>query len=260
MQPFWALPEVSSLVWQILRRHLVVFQKTWQTTLMFSFVEPLLYLAAMGFGFSAFISEINGLSYLQFFAPGLIASSAMWATASECTYASYTRLRYQKIYFALAATPLSIDEIIVGDILYGTFKSITYGSIVLFVISLFGLVSSPWALLVPGVMVLCGLIFAMLGIIWTSLVPSMEAFNYFFTLAITPMFLFSGIFFPLETFPPWVQEIAWFTPLYHVVELTRNLVLGRLSSRLFIHFLWLVIATLLLVKFPLVLMRRRLVK
>ncbi|APC07998.1 ABC transporter permease [Neomoorella thermoacetica] len=250
--------DLSYRAWKVFWRNFVVFRKTWLTNIMFNFLEPLLYLAAMGYGMGHYIPAIKGMSYLQFLAPGLIASSAMWATASECTYDSFVRMKFQKTYHAIVATPVSLDEVVVGEMLFGTFKSVLYGTVILLVILLLGLVPSPAALLVPPVLVLCGFAFAELGMIWTGLVPKIDTFSYFFTLIITPMFLFAGVFFPLDAMPLIVQRLAWLIPLYHIVELVRPLVLGQLSWGLLGHVAWLVVFIAIFFYPPIYLLRRRL--
>jgi lipooligosaccharide transport system permease protein len=245
---------------RVFRRNLKVFTKTWKTNIAFNFFEPLLYLAAMGWGLGTFVGEINGLSYIQFIAPGMIASSAMWASASECTYESYIRMHYQKIYHAIVATPIMLEEVVVGELLTGVFKSVLYGCVILFVITLLGLVLSPWAVLVPAVLLLSGFVFSELGMIWTGIVPKIDSFSYFFTILITPMFLFSGVFFPIEVLPDVVRLVAWFLPLYHIVVLLRSLVLGTVTPVLWLHVLWLFIFISILFPLPQYLMKRRLVQ
>lgn len=251
--------KISHRAWLVFRRNFTVFKKTWLANIMFNFVEPLLYLGAMGFGLGVFVEDIEGLPYLNWLAPGLIASSAMWATALECTYDSYIRMSYQKTFHAMVATPINLEEVVVGEMLFGTFKSILYGGIILVVLLLLGLVPSPWAVLVLPVLVLAGLPIAELAITWTGLVPNIDGFSYFFSLIITPMFLFSGVFSPLDGLPALVQVIAWFMPLYHAVELIRSLVLGWVDKSLLSHVLWLVAFTGLVFKLPIFLMRRRLI-
>ncbi|GAW93956.1 ABC transporter permease [Calderihabitans maritimus] len=253
-------PDLTHRTWLVLRRNLLVFKKTWVTNIAFNFIEPLLYLIAMGYGLGSFVPEIQGMSYIEFIAPGLIASSAMWASAAECTYDSFSRMHYRKVYHAIIATPLTVDEVVAGEILYGTFKSVLYGTVILLVISLLGLVKSPWALLVPGVLILCGLVFAELGMLWTGLVPNIDTFSYFFTLIITPMFLFSGVFFPIDGMPAPLKILAWFTPLYHIVELIRSLVAGTVNLSLLYNTIWLIAFIILFFNLPIHFMRRRLVK
>ncbi len=250
---------ISYRVWHVFMRNFTVFKKTWLANVMFNFIEPLLYLGAMGFGLGVFVEDIDGLPYINWMAPGLIATSAMWAAALECTYDSYMRMNYQKTYHAIIATPVNLEEVVVGEILFGTFKSLLYGIIIIIVISALGLVPSPWVLLVLPVLALEGLAVTELSITWTGLVPGVDAFGFFFTLVITPMFLFSGVFFPLDGLPVLVQVIAWFMPLYHVVELTRSLTLGTVGPSLLYDVLWLVVFITAIFKLPLYLMRKRLI-
>lgn len=257
---WWRPKPISTRAWLVFRRNLIVFRKTWLTNIGFNFVEPLLYLAALGFGLGIYVEQIQGLPYVQWIAPGLIASSAMWATAAETTYDSFVRMNFGKVFHAIAATPIHLDEVVAGEMLFGTFKSVLYGTVFLLVISLVGLVKSPAALLVPLVLVFSGMAFAVLGMSWTGLVPKIDHFSYFFTIVITPMFLFAGIFFPLEGMPMMVQRLAWFTPLYHTVQLVRSLVLGQLTATLWWHALWLLLFTVLTFQIPIALTRRRLIQ
>lgn len=260
VRDFFRWPDISWGILRVFARNMKVFRKTWKASIMFNFLEPLLYLSAMGFGLGAYVSDINGLSYLHYIAPGFVASSAMWAVSYESTYGSYLRLDYQKTYQAIIATPLSIEDVVLGDMLYGAFKSVLYGSVILVVIFSLGLVASPWALLLPLVLFLSGLLFAIMGLTWTGLAKAFDHFNYYFTLILTPMFVYSGVFYPLEGMPDWVREIIWFTPLIHVVNLARGLVLGQVGSHLLVDLAWVVGFIILFINFPIVLIRHRLAK
>ncbi len=245
---------------RVLMRNLMVFKKNLKTNILFNFFEPVFYLTAMGWGLGSFVGDINGLSYIQYIAPGMIASSAMWTSSAECTYESFVRMHFQKIYHAIVATPVNLKEVVVGDMLTGVFRSVLYGSVILLVIFSLGLVPSPWALFVPLVLILCGFVFAEMGMIWTGIVPHIDSFSYFFTLVVTPMFLFSGVFFPIEALPGFVSTVAWFLPLYHVVVLLRSLVLGLVSPFLLVHVAWLLVFIIILFPLPIHLMQKRLVK
>ena len=131
----------------------MVFRKTWKVNITFNFFEPLFYLAALGFGLGAYVQPMEGVSYLNYIAPGLIAASAMFATTYECTYGTFIRMEFQKTYHAIIATPASVDDVVMGDMLFGSFKSVVYGTVILLVVSGAGLVKSPWALLVPPIFV-----------------------------------------------------------------------------------------------------------
>jgi len=245
---------------RVFSRNLKVFSKTWKASLMFNFLEPLLYLGAMGFGLGVYVAGINGLSYLDFLAPGLIASAAMFATTYEMTYDSYTRMNHEKIFHSMAATPVSMDDIIAGEIMYGTFKGLLYGSVFLFVVALFGVAKSPLALLVPLPLVLMAIVFSNLSLIWTSIAPNYDSFGYFFTVLISPMFLLGGIFFPIDTLPAGLRFLPWITPLYHAVETVRPLVLGQATWRLVEHLMWLGAAVVITTPFPLMMVKNKLIE
>lgn len=252
--------DVSPLVWPVFRRHLIVFSRNWKVNISFNFFEPLLYLVALGVGLGTYVRPMEGLPYLNYLAPGLVATSAMFATAYECTYGTFIRMEFQKTFHAMVATPVNIDDVIAGEILYGTFKSVLYGSVIIVVIAVLGLVESPWVLLAPFVLAVAGLLFALISMAWTGLVPHIDNFNYFFSLFVTPLFLFSGVFFPVTGLPAILQKVAWFSPLYHIVNLTRGLVLGQVGVWLVWELLWLIVAALLLLPFPFYLMRRLVIK
>ncbi len=123
-------PDVSwPLVFKVFRRNLLVFRKTWKANIMFNFVEPVLYLWALGFGLGIYVSRINGLSYIDFLAPALIASSSMFSTTYEMTYGSFTRMSHQKTFQGMVATPVSMDDVVTAEILYGAFKGVLYGTV-----------------------------------------------------------------------------------------------------------------------------------
>ncbi|NLI13701.1 ABC transporter permease [Pelotomaculum propionicicum] len=253
-------PDLSPLVWQVFRRNLLVYSRTWKVSLSFNFFEPLFYLAAFGFGLGSYVQPMEGVSYVKYLAPGLIASSAMFATAYECTYSIYIKMEFQKAYQAIVATPAGVDDVVMGDMLFGAFKSVLYGSVILLVIAAIGLVSSPWALMVPLVLALSGLLFAAVSATWTGLVPNIDSFNYFFSLIMTPLFLLSGVFFPLTGMPAIVQKIAWLSPLYHMVNLTRGLVTGTVDIYLIEDLVWILVAAVVLIPLPVFLLRRLIIK
>jgi len=243
-------------VWQ---RHLTVYTKLYKSSIALNFVEPVLYLAALGLGLGAFVQQINGVPYIQFIAPGIIASSSMFAAIYECTYGTYVRMTYQKTFDAILATPVNIDDLVAGELLWGATKSLLYGTIIIIVISLFCLVDSAFILLAVPALFITGLIFAEISVIFTAVVPGIDSFNYFYTLFMTPMFLFSGIFFPLDNLSTVVPKIAFFTPLYHLVNICRALASGNVSVCL-ADIAWIFVVALLLAPFPFRLMRKRIVK
>jgi len=237
----------------------MVYTKLYKSSFALNFVEPILYLAAMGLGLGAFVKEINGVPYVNFIAPGIIASSSMFAAVYECTYSTYVRMTFQKTFDAILATPVTIDDLIAGELIWGATKSLVYGAIIIIVISLFGLVASPLVIGLIPVLFISGLIFSEISLIFVAKVPGIDSFNYFYTLLMTPMFLFSGIFFPLDTLPPSLAKIAFFSPLYHLVNICRSFALGRLLGT-GSDIAWLLAVAGLLSVYPFRLMRKRIIK
>ncbi len=243
-------------VWQ---RHLKVYTKLYRSSIALNFVEPVLYLAAMGLGLGAYVKEIDGVPYVNYIAPGIIASSAMFAAAYECSYGTFVRMTFQKTFDAILATPVNIDDLVAGELIWGATKSMIYGTIIILVIALFGLVKSPLVILIVPVLFVSGLLFSEISMMFAAVVPGIESFNYFFTLFMTPLFLFSGIFFPVHTLPPLVAQIAWFTPLYHVVNICRAFASGGMTPVL-PDIAWLFVVTAFLAPYPFRMMRKRLIK
>ena len=220
--------------------------------------EPVLVLLAMGLGLGAYVALIDGQRYIEFVAPGIIASYGMFAASFECTYGSFFRMEERRTYDAIIATPLNVEDVIAGEIFWGATRSLITGSVILAVAAAFQLVHSPWALLIPLLTFLGGLMFASIAMLFTSLVPSFYEFNYFFTLFITPMFFFSGVFFPLDEFPQIVQKISLIVPLTPVVNMARAFISGDLQPQLVVFLAIIIAYTVLFFAISLVTMRRRL--
>lgn len=248
-------------VWQ---RNFTVYQQNWKISFMPPLLEPLFYLLAFGVGLSALVGSIHyqgsEISYIGFIAPALLAINIMNNSFFENTYASFVRMYYQKTFDAMMATPLSLEEIITGEIIWGASKAVIATAIMLGVISLFGLIRYPEGLLIIPLAFLGGIAFGSIGMYFTGIVPNIELFNLPVFLFITPMFLFSGTFFPVENLPLWAQYLAALLPLTHLVNLTRSLSLGLLDISLLMGLCYFVIMCLIF--FPLAIhkMHRRLIK
>ncbi|WP_034764492.1 ABC transporter permease [Chrysiogenes arsenatis] len=244
---------------RVWRRHFKVYRKRYFSSVTLNFVEPILYLLAMGLGLGGYIREIDGLPYTHFLAPGIILSSAAFAATFECTYGSYVRMTFQKNFDALLSTPITIRGVVGGEILWGATKSLIYGTIIAIVVTLAGLISSPWLMALAPVIFLAGVIFASLALIVTAVIPGIDQFNYYFTLVMTPMYLFSGIFFPLHAMPDVVQMVAYFTPLYHAVAISRALASGALELAVAGHLFAMLVMVSITVPLAYTLIRRRLI-
>ena len=248
-------------VWQ---RNLTVYRKSWKISFIPPFLEPLFYLVAFGIGMSGLVGRVRyqgtEISYVQFIAPAIIGMSIMYSSFFETTYASFVRMYYQKTFDAIMATPLSLEEVITGEIVWGATKSVIAVAIMLIVISFFRLLHYPTCLLILPLAFLGGIAFGSIGMFFTGVVANIEMFNLPVFLFITPMFLFSGTFFPLENLPRWAQQLALIFPLTHLTNLSRSFSLGQSHSSILLGIGYLLVFSL--VFFPLAVwkMRQRLIK
>ena len=242
-------------VWQ---RNRDVFFRLWHAEAPGFIAEPIIILVAMGLGLGAYVGLVDGQRYIEFIVPGLIAGYAMFSANFECTYGSFFRMEYQKTFDAIIATPLSIEDVAAGEIFWGATRSVLTGSVMLAVAAVFQLVHSPWALLIPVVCFLEGILFSSIALFFTSVVPSVYSFNYYYSLFITPMFFFSGVFFPLSSFPEIVRTLSWIVPLTPVVYITRAVIDGEFQPGLFGALAIIVALTVLFFSITMITMRRRL--
>ena len=247
------------MAFNILKRHLAVFRRTLWSNMVFNAIEPFLYLSAMGFGLGAFVPEMGGMSYIQFIAPGMVAAASMWAATFECTYASFIRLHFEKIFHAMLAGPATVADVVAGEVLIGIVKNIVFGIVILVVISVMGQVQSVWSLLIPLFLILPGTVFSLMALSYTGIIAHIDYLNYYITLITTPMYLFAGVFFPVASMPEWLQTLAWFNPLYHSVEVCRGLVVGQVSVILWQHVASLVLFSIVLAPVPVYFMKKRLI-
>ena len=200
------------------------------------------------------------MPYLNFIAPALLAVTIMYNAFFENTYASFVRMYHQKTFDAMLATPLFLEEIIAGEIVWGATKSLLSTALMMVIISLFGLISYPQGLLILPLAFLGGIAFGSIGMFFTGITPNIETFNLPIFLFITPMFLFSGTFFPLDNLPVWAQSISIVLPLTHLVTLTRSLCFGFITVSLLWNILFLLIFCLVFFPLAIAKMKGRLVK
>lgn len=250
MGPYAFSPGGALRFWQ---RNATVGRKTLLTTLTPRFIEAIAYLAIMGLGLGAYVTSVDGVDYVEFIAPGVAASTVMFGAIIETTYNSFVRIHIRRVFEAAITTPLSVQDVVVGEYLWAATRALAYGVIFLAVMLAFGLVASPLAVLAVPVMALGALVFAVLGMLYTAHVSNIEHFNIFYTGVLTPMFLFGGVFFPFDELPAWAQVVGWCLPLSHLVAALRDLVLGGADAMTLVHVG--VLAALLVAVFPLPLVR-----
>lgn len=256
--------DVSRRFLRVWQRNFVVYKKTWKIGFIPPLLEPLFYLIAFGIGLGTLVGNItyagSPIGYTAFIAPALIAINIMQSSFFETTFSSFVRMFYQKTFDGMLATPLTVDEVISGEVLWGATKALIGTVLMMLVISLFDLLRFPDALFLLPIAFLGGLAFACAGMICTAIVPSIEVFNLPIFLFVTPMFLFGGTFFPLSNLPAWAQTVAQLLPLTHLVELCRAAALGQLHPAQIVSSLYLTLWTLLFFPLSILLMRRRLIK
>src|SRR2546423_1927377 len=225
---------------RILEHNLLVYRRTWKGSIFASFVAPVLFLGAMGFGLGSLISRgpsrtVDGVSYLAFLAPGLLAAAAMQSAWGETTYPILARIQWLRTYEGMLATPIRVLDVLAGEFSWLALR-LALGSCAFFLVMLlFGTVHSGVALLAIAVAVLTGLAFATPILAFTATQRKDTSFPFIGRFLITPLFLLGGVFFPIRQLPQLVQGIAWLTPLAHGVVLARGLLVGQVPPSAGIH-------------------------
>jgi lipooligosaccharide transport system permease protein len=213
---------------------LIVYKRTWKGTLVSSFLLPLLYLAAMGIGLGSFVDSkgtgaLGGVSYLEYIAPGLLASTGLQIAVGEATYPVMSGLKWQKYYHSMIATPLRAADVVYGQLGFIAFRVTSTCLVFLIVITAFGGLQSPLGLLGLPVALLVGMAAASPVAAYATKLENDSGFAMIFRFGVVPAFLFSGAFFPVSQLPNWIEWLAYVSPLWHGVELSRDLSLGTVE-------------------------------
>jgi lipooligosaccharide transport system permease protein len=216
---------------RVFESRLLGYRRTFRSSIFNSFLGPIMFLTAMGIGLGTYVDRagtgpLGGVSYLAFLAPGLLAATAMQTAAFEATFPIMGGLVWQRVFHAMYATPIRPSDIALGNLAWIAFRLLLVSTVFTVVTVLFGAASSPLIVLAIPVAVLTGMAFAGPIAAFSATQRTMEKFNAVFRFGITPLFLFSGTFFPIESLPALLQPVAWLTPLYHGVALSRALSLG----------------------------------
>ena len=258
------LSDISLRFRHVWFRNLMTYRRIWKVNFLVPLLEPGFYILAFGLGFSGLIGRVNyagmQLEYTAFMAPALVATACMWNSFFETTYASFVRMYYQNTFAGILATPLSVEEIIVAEIVWAASKAMAAVAVMLTVLIPLGYANFPGALLCIPLAFLGGLAFASIGMFFTGMIPSIDMFNLPIFLFITPMFLFSGTFFPVSGIPDWARVFSLVFPLYHLVELTRFLCIGAMETSPVFNLAYLLLFTMVFGYLALGAMKRRLIK
>lgn len=226
---------------------LTQYRRVWRGTAVSSVVTPVVYLLALGVGLGVFVDRSanlqQGMSYLEFVAPGLMAATAMQIASFEAAWPVMSAIKWDRQYHAMLATPLRVRDVMLGHQAFFAFRLLLTATVYFVVITAFGAVSSPLGVLTIPVTVLVGLSFTGPIAAWAAHTQSDASFVAIFRFVILPMFLFSGTFFPISSLPRPLEVIAWFTPLWHGVTLCRDLTLGQLPADDALHLAYLLAFT-----------------
>jgi lipooligosaccharide transport system permease protein len=224
---------ISTRYMRVLEHDLLVFKRGWYSYLLSGLAQPFLYLIAMGIGLGLYVNRNGGLPggvpYLNYIAPALLVTQAMMAAAFESAWPIMAKIMWEKTYLAALNTPLTALDLLVGDLMWIAFRATLLATLFLGVIVVLGAASTPLVVLAVPVAVLTAIAFAAPIMAFTATQHRDSGFNALFRFGITPLFLFSGTFFPVEQLPLVVQPLAWVTPLYHGVAVARSLSLGQIE-------------------------------
>jgi lipooligosaccharide transport system permease protein len=225
--------------WSTMARVLVhralQYRRTFRASIFGSFGIPVLFLTAMGLGLGGYVDRsadaaLHGLTYLQFLAPGLLAATVMQTGSFEATFPILGGLQWNKIFHAMFSTPIRPADIVYGNVAWIAFRLSLVGGVFALAIVLFGANESALVVLAVPSAVLTGLAFATPIMAFTATQRTPGRFATIFRFGVTPLFLFSGTFFPIESLPSYLQPVAWLSPLWHGVELCRMLMLGTITE------------------------------
>ncbi len=241
-------------------RNALAWRKSIKTALLGGLAEPLFNLFALGYGLGHFVGEVDGITYIAFLTAGIISLSSMNAATFEGLYLAYTRMAVLKTWEGMMAAPLSIGDIVMGELLWMASKSLISASLILLVASGFGLTADWHVLWVLPIAALSGFCFGSMALVMTSYAQSYDFFVYYITLGVTPMILLGGVFFPPDALPGIIRQGSACLPLYHIVEMIRPLVSGRFAWTLLTHLIVPLAFTLISTMFAIWRFKRRLLR
>ncbi|MBF0431202.1 MAG: ABC transporter permease [Fibrobacteria bacterium] len=245
-----------SSVWY---RHYRVYCKNLFSNGFPPFLEPLIFLAGIGLGLGKYIVSMDGIPYIQFLATGLLVSTAMFTSAFECSFGTFIRLEFEKVYNAMLAAPITVSNLFVGEILWAGTKGFFFSLAVLLIMLVFGVIPFSTSIFAPFVGFITGVMFAVVSLFVTSFVKDINHLNFYFTGFLSPMFFFSGAVFPIQNLPPYLRPFCEIFPLTHVVRMVRALCRTNFSPYLLLDLLYCCLVILILGFFAVKRLEKRLI-
>jgi len=227
---FYAAPRVSSRFYPVMLRNLLVWRKLAIPSIVGNIAEPLITLVAFGYGLGSMIGRIDGLPYVTYLASGSIAVSCALAATFEALYSAFSRMHVQKTWESIMNAPIALDDIVFAEMLWAAFKSMFSVGAIMIVIAVLNISRAPSMVLALPVLAFVGVTFASIALVFNALARGYDFFTYYFTLMLTPMTFLSGVYFPIEQMPAWLQGFARVLPLTAAVELVRPLMIGEMPA------------------------------
>ncbi|MBF0318776.1 MAG: ABC transporter permease [Nitrospirae bacterium] len=254
-----AYPPLAGRIYSVWYRHMRVYSSNLLSNGLPPFLEPLIFLAGIGLGLGKYVPNFGAIPYVGFLAMGLPITTAMMTASFECTFGTFINLEFNKVYDGMLAAPISVNDLIMGEILWAGTKGFFFAFAVLAVAAPFGIIPLPGGLVMPFAGFITGLMFASLSLLVTSYVKTISFFNFYFTGFLSPMFFVSGVVFPVEELPEALRYVSELLPLTHPVRLARALCLSQFSSALLFDVLYIAAFTVLAGYLALKRLRRRLI-
>jgi lipooligosaccharide transport system permease protein len=234
-QADFSLPNLSWRFISVWRRNFLVWRKLAIPSILGNLADPAFYMLGLGYGLGSLLPQVGGVSYMTFLAAGTLCYSTMNSATFESLYSAFSRMHVQKTWDAMLNAPLELDDVMLGELAWATSKSVLSGVAILAIILALGLADSWLLLWTLPLLVLIGFCFTGLALVMNALSPNYDFFMYYFTLAITPMVLLCGVFYPVEQLPAFLQATANWLPLTHAIALARPLVQGEWPQQVLAH-------------------------
>lgn len=261
----WSVPRLSMRWWPVFQRNLLVWKKLALPSLVGNIAEPLMWLVAFGYGMGALVGQVDmvtpqgtvAVPYILFLASGSICMSAMNAASFEALYSAFSRMHVQKTWDGILNAPVGLDDVVLAEMLWAAFKALFTVTAILGVMLALGISHSPKLVLAWPALLLAGITFSCIALVFNALARGYDFFTYYFTLFLTPMMFLSGVFFPREQLPQVVRMVSDWLPLTNAVELVRPLFMDQWPAQAGLHLAVLLVYAIAAFWLALALTRRR---
>jgi len=254
----FSLPAFSMRFIPVWRRNFLVWKKLAGSSILGNIADPMIALVAFGYGLGSLLPQVGGVPYIQFLAAGTVCMSTMNAATFESLYSAFSRMHVQRTWDGIMNAPVALEDVVLGELTWAASKAFLSGLAIMVVVWALGLAGGAQSVLILGVVVLIGLAFSAIGLVVNALARAYDTFTYYFTLVVTPMAFLSGVFFPVQQLPGWLQGVAHVLPLSHGVAMARPLLLGQWPAQPLLNVAVLLLYTAVFAYIAIILTRRRL--